>query len=367
MKNSINIRPVIRHDKQRKDGLYPLNLSIRVGGATNRVSTGKYIQASDWDSKSGCLKNNTKANQFINQILAAQMKSWWEKMYTLKTYRSTLNVLKKFAPKASFGDLTYAFIQKFDVYMSQKRGNSLNGRWGRHKCLRAVIREAIKKELIKESNYPYRHFEVKSTVSKREPLTVAEIQEIKTLLIPEKNGFLNRVRDIFLLSVYTGLRYSDIMRLSFEHVDAELNLIVIEMQKTKKVVTIPVLPDAKLILERYTKHKIKTVGLTIMPQMTNQVLNRELKILISKTNITKNVTFHIARYAFASSLVQADINPFIMMELMGHARITQTQTYIKPAKTNLVKSMEKLADTYSKAVNHGKQKIENHQATLLHI
>jgi integrase/recombinase XerD len=270
---------------------------------------------------------------------------------TLKSYRSTLNVLREFAPKATFGDLTYPFIQKFDVYMSQERGNSLNGRWGRHKCLRTVIREAIKKKLLKEDMNPYKNgFFIKSAPSKRQPLTIAEINEIKSVEIPEKNGFLNRVRDIFLLSCYTGLRYSDVMRLSFGHIKGDPDLIVMEMQKTKKQVTIPLLPDAKVILDKYSKHKIKTTGVTIMPQMTNQVLNRELKVLIGKTSITKHVTFHIARHAFATSLVQSNVNLVLIRDLLGHTSIAQTQTYAKSVQNDLVNTMEKLASMYDQAV-----------------
>lgn len=394
-KLSLNIKIVIRSDKQRKDRKYPLYYSIRVDRITNRVSTGKWVDACDWDSKNGCLKTNTKANQLLNKLLYDNMNGWWEYMYqieadgkpvtltmasnyfnekhtqtfyqffenelaiwgingkvenTLKTYRSTLKALKEFAPKATFGDLTYLFVQQFDIYLSQKRGNSLNGRWGKHKNLRAVIREAIKKDLIKESANPYKKFSIKSTPAKRQPLTTDEVNEIKKLDIPVKNGFLNRVRDIFLLSVYTGLRFGDLMRLSHEHIKLNPDRIEIEMQKTKKSVIIPLLPDAKAIINKYTKHQIKTVSMTIMPKMTNQVINRELKVLISKTTINKNVTFHIARYAFAASLVQSNINPFVLKELMGHSSITQTQTYVKGVQSDLVNSMEKLAGIYENAV-----------------
>jgi len=394
-KLSLNIKIVIRPDKQRKNGDYPLYYSVRIQGATNRVATGKYIRASDWDIKNGCLKTNTKANQLLSKLLTDNMNSWWETMYqleadgkpvtlqvataflkdeakqtfyeffedeiniwaiedkvenTIKSYRSTLNVLREFAPKATFGDLTYSFIQQFDLHMSQKRGNTVNGRWGRHKCLRAVIREAIKKGLMKEGSNPYKFFSIKSTESKRQPLTIAEINEIKALEIPEKNGFLNRVKDLFLLSAFTGLRYSDLMRLSFDHLKSDPDMIVMVMQKTQKEVTIPLLPDAKLILEKYTKHKIKTPGLTIMPQMTNQVLNRELKVLIGKTGITKHVTCHTARHAFATTLVQSNVNLIEIRDLLGHKSVTQSQTYAKSVQSELINTMEKLALKYGQAI-----------------
>ena len=87
-----------------------------------------------------------------------------------------------------------------------------------------------------------------------------------------------------------------------------------------------------------------------MPQMTNQVLNRELKVLIGKTSITKHVICHTARHAFATSLVQSNVNLVNIRDLTGNASVAQSQTYAKSVQSELINTMEKLALKYGQAV-----------------
>jgi integrase/recombinase XerD len=394
MKLTYNIGITLRTDKIKKDGEIPIYWSVRVGPITNRLPTGKSILLKDWDVKNKCPKTNTKLNQLLNDYLDKKKVEWKTYMMqlsamgkpltltiacdffnenskinfysffaeqielwqlekapnTLRSYKSAMNVLKEFAPKANFGDLTYEFIQKFDIYMSKTRGNAQGGKFTKHKVLKTIIRESIKKGLMTSDQNPYRFFKIKAAVGKREFLTINEVSQLMNLEIPEKNGFLNKVKDLFLFSCLSGLRYSDVMNLKWENIDIGKGTITVSMTKTKKQITIPLLPQSKAILEKYSKHLIKVPTTKALPQMTNQVINRELKVLMEKLNITKPISFHCARHSFASNLIETKANILFVRDLLGHQNLADTQIYAKTLQVDLNTTMTNLSSMYEKAV-----------------
>jgi site-specific recombinase XerD len=234
--------------------------------------------------------------------------------------------------------------------MSQKRGNSVGGKFTRHKCVKAIINEAIKKGFLTSDQNPYRFFKVKAAIGKRQFLSVSEVCKLIDLDIPEKNGFLNRVRDLFLFSCFTGLRYSDVMNLRWQDISPDYTYIKLNTTKTKKSLMVPLQPGARAIIEKYGKQIIKIPTGKTLPQMANQVINRELKILIEKANITKSISFHCARHSFASNLIEAKTNLLHVKDLLGHSKITETQIYAKSLESDLFGTMANLAALYARAV-----------------
>jgi site-specific recombinase XerD len=394
MKMTYSIKTVLRTDKVGADGLIPIYYSVRVGPTCNRLPTGKKVTIANWNIKECCPKKNCKNNQLLAAYLTKQMNDWhtymlqletmgkpititiasaffngnvkvtffsffqeqidlWEveKAHnTIKTYKSTLNVLKQFNNKLNFGDLTYSTIQQFDLYMSKTRGNAVGGKFTKHKCTKAVIREAIKKGFMTSDQNPYRFFKIKAAVGKREFLTISEVTKLMNLDIPEKNGFHNRVRDLFLFSCFTGLRYSDVMNLKWSNVDLTKKCLTIQMVKTKKVLIIPLSPQSQTIIENYGKHIIKTPNLRVLPKMANQVLNREIKSIMEDLGIEKQITFHSARHSFASNLIEAKTNILFVKDLLGHSSLTETQIYAKSLMSDLHSTMDNLASMYGQAV-----------------
>ena len=373
MKLSFNLKLTLRTDKVKADGSIPVYWSVRYLSGTNRLPTGKSVFPKDWDIKNNCFKSNTKENQLLNAFFAKEKSAFNEHMLqhltmnkpmsltiasnffrsdnkvtfnsfferqieiwkvtkahnTIKSYRSTLNVLQDFRSKLEFGELTYSFIEDFDYHMTTKRGNSTGGKFTKHKCLKAIIRQAIKAKHMTINQNPYNDFPIKAAVGKREFLTIEEVTKIMNLEIPEKNGFLSRVRDLFVFSCLSGLRYSDLLNLKWANVDTAKKAITVEMTKTKKQITIPLVQQALDILNVYRKHSIQLPSAKVLPQMTNQVLNRELKELIKKVGIEKPITFHCARHSFASNLIEADTPMLYVRDLLGHQSLNDTQIYAK--------------------------------------
>lgn len=389
-----SIKTVLRPDKIKADGTIPIHFSMRVGADTTRIPTGKSIELADWNIKECCPKKNNKHNQLLAAYLSKRVSDWLTYMLklenidkaitrnvakaffdqnakvtfysffeqrieileatgkapnTVKSYRSTLNILKAFNSKLNFGDLTYNMIQQFDLYLIKTRGNSVNGKYPKHKCTKAVIREAIKSGFMTVDQNPYNGFPLSTEAGKREFLTIEEVKQVMNLTIPQKNGFLNRVRDLFIFSCLTGLRYSDVMNLRWSNVDTKKNSITIIMTKTKQQITIPLVQQALDILTDLGKHIIKVPDGKIMPQMTNQVLNREVKVLMEEAKIDKVISFHCARHTFASNLIEAGVALLYVRDLLGHKNLTETQIYAKSLMLDLQGSMENLASMYKKA------------------
>lgn len=391
MKLTYSVRPVIRLDKKKNDGTCPIHFSVRVGAIATRIPSGKNIDEKDWDSKNNCPKKTSKANILIATFLNKKVSEFeinmlerenlnkpvtltiameffkggpkmsffkfWEEQLdlwclskepnTLKSYRSCMNIVREFNPNLSFGDLTYTTIQKFDLHLRLERGNADGGAFTKHKCLKAIIRQAIMKGYIKDN--PYEYFPIRSAKGNRKFLSIDEVRSLMTLEIPAYETFMHKVRDLFLFSCFTGLRYSDVMNLKWENIRTEPDRIELRMIKTNKSLIVPLVKNAKDILEKYAKLKIKVDSQNALPKLANQVVNRGLKDLMKLAEINKEISFHCARHSFASNHVQNKTNIVHLKDLLGHSKLEETQIYAKSLQRDLFESMNSLDKRYSHA------------------
>lgn len=118
------------------------------------------------------------------------------------------------------------------------------------------------------------------------------------------------------------------------------------MQKTKKVIMIPLNSFALEIIANCNKHAIKTQSSSVFQYVDNQVINRNLKEIAKAYGIDKLITMHTSRHSYGSNLVEANINLTTIMALMGHSKITDTAIYARSLTSNLHQSVEKLGELY---------------------
>jgi integrase/recombinase XerD len=394
MKLTYSIKPVLRLDKKKLDGSCPIHFSIRVGPYTMRISSGKSLQPEFWDTKANCVKKTDAFNTALSAYINSKISNWemfmlhqqslgkpttlniaigyfkgnaevtlfgfweeqlrlWEyekKPATIKSYKSTLNILRHFNNKLNFGDLTYDCVQKFDLYLRKERNNATNGCFVKHKCLKHMIKESISKGFMDKS--PYEHFKVRSTKGTRMFLTIDEVNAIDDLQISDDNVFLQKSKDLFLFSCFTGLRYSDVVNLTWGNIKQNPDRIEIKIIKTEKPLLVPLISKAKDILNKYSKLTIKTDGLKALPQQANQVVNRNLKEIMMLAGIKKSISFHCARHSFASNLVEMDTPILYVKDLLGHQKIEQTMIYAKSIVGNLFDSMNNLNEKYHHVNKH---------------
>ncbi|PKG52911.1 site-specific integrase [Olleya sp. 1-3] len=170
------------------------------------------------------------------------------------------------------------------------------------------------------------------------------VEELRTL---ENHSFaqdkLQKVKDMFVFCCYTGLAYLEMANLKSENVIINFDgnkWIQIKRQKTQKVISIPLLSNAELILKKYENLEVET----LLPVISNQKFNSYLKEISELLGIDKRLTHHIARKTFATTvLLYNDVPMEIVSELLGHSNMNITQAhYGKVVNQNISKQMKKL-------------------------
>ena len=283
---------------------------------------------------------------YVNSILAKLNKGY--SMETYKHYKSSRKRLADFInfslkrPDISVQCIDYKFLDAFDVFIKKDFNNVQNTAWNYHKHLRRVLNLAISLDYIDKN--PYSKFKVGLDETHREILSMEELKRIEEKQIQIER--LSVVRDIFVFACYTGLSFADISKLSDIHLQQKSDgkkWIIIDRSKTNNRCRIPLLPKAKEILKRYEDYP-KTTGKSILlPVLTNQKMNSYLKELGDICAIKKNITMHIARHTFATTVTLSNGVPIeTVSKLLGHTSLKTTQIYAKVLDQKISEDMDVL-------------------------
>lgn len=158
-------------------------------------------------------------------------------------------------------------------------------------------------------------------------LTLEEIQRIiETEYKPD-----NDIKPAFLFCCFSGLRYSDVSKLTWKELTVSQDgyaQIETTMQKTGKSITIPLSDNAlKWLPEREGSLSENRIFYKLPDQVNNADVR--LRTLIKKAGISKHVTFHVARHSFATLTLTYGADLYTVSKLLGHANIRTTQVYAK--------------------------------------
>jgi site-specific recombinase XerD len=278
---------------------------------------------------------------------------------TIRVYRQAYRELKGFKDKFyknrpfNFEHIDHAFYTQFKEYLINHRNYSTNT-VGKHlKTLKSFFLEAQSKGLM--PNFVSRKFK---SVSEKTDAIYLNVQELAKLLKLDlnENKRLERVRDLFLVGCWTGLRFSDFTRITSKNING--GFIKIQAQKTGETVVLPIHDDVTLIMDRY-----KGVTENSLPQpMTNQKMNSYLKELgkvakldeaITRTftkggkKVTEEnakyqlLTTHTARRSFATNQYLSGLEAITIMHLTGHRTEKAFMKYIKvTSKEHAIKLRE---------------------------
>lgn len=234
-------------------------------------------------------------------------------------------------------DLDMAFINDFEYFLKTEKGKkqiSINKDLQRFK---SVVRNAVFDNFISDFPfYKHRAKKVKTTVIY---LTAQELERLENYKFAQIR--LGQVRDMFIFCCYTGLAYFEMASLSSRHLITGFDgntWIEMTREKTKSAVSIPLLPKAEEVLKKYKMRD------ELLPIISNQRFNSYLKEIAVLVKIDKNLTHHIARKTFATTvLLYNDVPMEIVSELLGHSKISVTQEhYAKVVKSKVSEQMEKV-------------------------
>lgn len=385
MQTKMSILFLLKRTKTTTEGLTPIYLRVTVHGKRIEITTKRYVELSKWSVSAGRMKGNTEeaksinayldmlrgqvydhqteliqrglfvnADNMRNKILGVeerhrslikifeqhnnQMESLVGKEFalgTMKRYvtslRHTKNFLKwKFnSTDIDIRTIDHAFMKDYEFYLRSVKNCNNNSTVKYIRNFGKIIHICLANEWLEKN--PMKNFKTHIKAVERVFLTEEEIQTmVDKVFITER---LNQVRDIFVFSCFTGLAYIDVKNLRRSQISMGIDgekWIYTHRQKTGTKSNIPLLPIPSGILEKYKDHPQCINQDRVLPVLSNQKTNSYLKEIADLCGITKELTFHIARHTFATTVTLSNGVPIeSVSEMLGHKNLQTTQHYAK--------------------------------------
>ena len=283
------------------------------------------------------LSTTVPLSQFAENVFKY---STGRRQVTIDRCRDIMKNINDFSPNISMEDIDLQWLKRYEHWM-QERGNSESTVWARMKVLRMLFNEAIKRDLLKPWQTPFRLYEIPELRYRTDVLRFAEMEELLHYRFEDPR--IRRARDFFLLSCYTGLRYGDMIRLTQENIRqvGTETWLTIKTVKTGILVQIPLTiifyGRAMEILSRY-----KSVE-DIVGFKWNSTINRLIKDMLSQSHIggSQQITVHTARRSCVTALADFGVNVYTIQRIAGHARISTTQKYIQLSTATIEADLRK--------------------------
>ena len=250
------------------------------------------------------------------------------------------NYQKAKKTKIEFDKIDLTFYHDFVEYLTIKLKLAPNTIGKLITNLKVFLREAFDEGMTTNNIFTHRKFRSINSVADTIYLTPIEIKEILNLDL-KTNLKLDRVRDMFIIGCYTGLRFSDIINIKPENIND--GMIEITQVKTKEKVAIPMTREVERLLSKYNNslHKIsnqkfndylydvvtKCEGLEI--EVTKNTIQGNNPVVIKKPKY-EFVASHTARRSFATNeYLLGDLSIQQIMSITGHKSTKSFYKYIR--------------------------------------
>ncbi|MGL5112139.1 MAG: site-specific integrase [Flavobacterium sp.] len=403
MKTKVSILFYAKRAKASVNGLVPIYTRITINGKRIELSTNRFVEISKWSTEAGKMKGSSGEARSINshldmfkiKIIDIQMelihknipitsetlknkllgteerartlipifqdhnnkiKELLGKEYapgTLERYKTSLSHTIEFLQwKYKVSDIEidkidHAFITEYEFYLRSVRNCSNNTAVKYIKNFNKIIKICLANHWIDRN--PFANY--KSKVKEVERVYLSE-EEIQTITDKEfKTERLSLVRDIFLFSCFTGLAYIDVKNLTKSHISIGIDgekWIFTHRQKTESASKIPILPVTQMIIDKYENHPQSINEDRLLPIFSNQKMNAYLKEIAGVCEIEKELTFHIARHTFATTVTLTNGVPIeSVSKMLGHKNLRTTQHYAKVLDKKVSEDMKILRDKFA--------------------
>lgn len=237
-------------------------------------------------------------------------------------------------------EIGHKFIVDFECYLRVTCGCNENTAAKFLQTFKIIIIRAKNNGYIKAD--PFANYRIRIKRVDRGYLTQEELDKIAAKEFATKR--LEKIRDIFLFSCYTGLAYIDIKELSEGDIQTSFDgnkWIMTHRHKTKTPVNVPLLDIPQAIIKKY-KGQCKN-GM-LLPVPSNQKTNQYLKDIADACEIDKNITFHLARHTYATTVTLSQGVPIeSVSKMLGHTNIQTTQIYARITNEKISRDMAVLA------------------------
>jgi len=402
MNTSVSILFYIKRAKVNNLGVCPIYTRVTVNAKRFEFSTNKSINPDKWSSEGSKVKGtneeartiNSHLDYLKNQVLEAEkrlfkkdikitsenlknelfglteakrmlvpifqdhnnkIKELVGKEYapgTLERYTTSLKHTIEFMQwkyNVSDIDITkidHAFITDYEFWLRSVRNCANNTAVKYLKNFNKIIKLCLANDWLDKN--PFANYKSKVKEVERVYLTEDEIQNI--INKDFKTERLSLVRDIFLFSCFTGLAYIDVKNLTKSHISYGIDgekWIFTHRQKTESASKIPILPVTQMIIDKYENHPQCHNEDKLLPILSNQKMNAYLKEIAAICEIEKELTFHIARHTFATTVTLTNGVPIeSVSKMLGHKNLRTTQHYAKVLDRKVSEDMKILKDKF---------------------
>ena len=399
VRSSFAILFFIRDSRVRKDGTTSIEVVLTVNGERCAFSTGKKVKSCNWDKNKQQVKGKDEEAQSLNNYLKAikaklyqkeaelldrgfiitadllrdayfdkvesikerslfevfeehnqeqekligngvSKATHWVSVYTIRLLREF--VQQKYKREDLYlRELNLNFIQSFHSFLRIDKGMAQNSSTKHLKLLKKIINLSVANSYMAFN--PFSTYKVE-----REPVEIDFLDEEelrKMINFDTPLPRLERAKDMFLFGCFTGLSYIDIKTLTPEHFEKDsAGRIWIKKRRVKTGVLsrIPLLPIAKLILDKYKG------GEKLLPIQDPADINKYLKDIAILCGINKRICFHTSRHTFASTVTLANnISLEVVSKMLGHTNTRMTAHYAKLIDKCIGEQMDKLMDTFT--------------------
>ncbi len=421
MKNSISQLFYIKRSKADSNGKVNIYLRITVNSKRAELSIQRKVSLDKWNSSAGKIKGFSNEAQEINQyidlisnkinkihqrfvqedkpftstnIIDTYLGKNENRKMLLKIFQDHNNQVEKLIGKdfaagtalryrtakshvedyikyeyklddIPVQEVDHKFITGLEYYLKTERNCAHNTAIKYITNFKKVVRIAYANDWI--SKDPFFNWKARLKTVDREFLSEEEIQN----MIEKKFHIsrLEQVKDIFIFSCFTGLAYADVKKLTKDNIVVGIDgnqWINTKRTKTNTVSNIPVLPEAAIVIEKYANHKEVICGNKLLPVLSNQKMNAYLKEIADLCGITKNLTFHLARHTFATTVTLTNGVPIeSVSKMLGHKSLKTTQHYAKILDKKVSFDMNILRDKLNLKSNENNQdSTENNQKSI---
>jgi site-specific recombinase XerD len=396
MRSTFNVLFFRKKNAEKKDGTAPIVARITINGKKTHFNTKQCISEKDWSVELNRAKGWNAEAKRLNGVLdeiKSSLRNYYneltrketivtpekvknaflgigqEKFLLLELFEDCNSILEKQVgiskSKATYQkaevckrhlseflkaehklsdidlrEINHSFIVGFENYLNTHGNCNYNTTAKFIQKFKSIIIVAQKNGQL--HNDPFANYKISLKKVDRGYLTDNELKAIMQKEI--KNERLQRIRDIFVFSCYTGLAYIDIKNLKQENIsqgfDGKL-WIKTKRQKTDVQTIVPLLEVAQMIMEKYQD----LPNGAVLPIPTNQKTNAYLKEIGDLCGIKKNLTFHLARHTFATTVTLSKGVPIeSVSKMLGHTNIKTTQIYAQITNEKVSKDMQMLSE-----------------------
>lgn len=317
--DDVHARIIEAHRQLHSEGkpITALSIKLRYLGKDRPVNTLtgliKYHRLNEIDNlEDGTAKNYNATEQYLYNFM-----QWKFKEKDIKLALINYTLITEFEN----------YLPKYPLKPSQPLNN--NGVMKHMERFQKLVGLAFKHGWIEQN--PFLPYTLKYDDFDNDFLEDHEIERLKNHIFQDKG--LELVRDVFIFSCYTGLCYIEIKLLKKDKIVTGIDgdhWINVKRKKTKTPVKVPLLEQAKEILDKYANYPDISNDYSLLPVFANQTINKYLKRIAKEVGINKHLTFHVARHTFATTITLLNNVPMeTVSRLLGYTKLSMTQRYAR--------------------------------------